>query len=337
MITDGIHARAGQADDAIVVKGLSKTYRNGVQALAGLTFRVRRGEIFGLLGPNGAGKSTTVRILATLTVPDSGSAMVAGRDVVADPLGVRSRIGYVAQSSGVDKHGTGRENLLLQARLERVPAARVRENVDRMLEWVGLTDAADRLVRTYSGGMRRRMDLAMGLVHEPSVLFLDEPTTGLDPETRAALWRDLERLRRERNLAVLLTTHYLEEADHLCDRLAIVDRGTLVAEGTPADLKSRISGDSVRLELDSAADVAAELLRTSAGTPEVIVDGDAVLVRVEHGAAALPALVTLLERAGIGVRAAAVSRPSLDDVYLHYTGHRFASAESPATETGAPR
>ncbi len=227
-------------DTAIACEGLRKTYSNGVKALDGVSFAVKPGEIFGLLGPNGAGKSTTVRILATLTRPDGGTASVAGGDVIGDPAAVRLRIGYVAQASGVDKWATGRENLALQARLMRVPPAAIADRVRSLLERVALADAADRIVKTYSGGMKRRLDLAMGLCNEPAVLFLDEPTTGLDPETRAALWRDLERLRKERNLAVLLTTHYLEEADRLCDRLAIVDHGKVVAAGTPGELKAQV-------------------------------------------------------------------------------------------------
>ncbi len=219
---------------AIHVDGLTKTYRNGVQALAGVSFAVRRGEIFGLLGPNGAGKSTTVRILATLTRPDGGTAFVADHDVLRDPSSVRRRIGHVAQASEVDRYATGRENLTLQGQIERVSSEDIPGRVSRLLEWTGLDEAADRLVNSYSDGMRRRLDIALGLVHEPAVLYLDEPTTGLDPDTRSRLWRDIDRLRHERNLTVLLATHSLEEAEHLSDRLAIMDRGRVVIEGTPA-------------------------------------------------------------------------------------------------------
>jgi len=315
--------------DAIRVQQLTKTYRNGVRALAGVSFTVREGEIFGLLGPNGAGKSTTVRILATLTRPDGGQALVAGHDVARDPGAVRRRIGYVAQASGVDRYATGRENLLLQAHLQRVPAREIPGRVARLLEWIGLSDAADRLVSTYSGGMKRRLDIAMGLVHEPAVLFLDEPTTGLDPESRAALWRDLARLRQERNLAVLLTTHYLEEADRLCDRLAIIDHGRVVVEGTPAELKAQIRGDTVTLAVNGGSEQAAELLRPLEGVLEVIPNHVAVIARVAHGATAVPSLITALERAGVGVQAVTLSRPSLDDVYLYHTGHRFVAESDP--------
>lgn len=314
--------------DTIIVNDLTKTYPNKVQALAGVSFTIRQGEIFGLLGPNGAGKSTTVRILATLTRPDSGQASVAGYEVSHDPAGVRRQIGYVAQVSGVDKYGTGRENLALQAHLQQVPPREIPGRVTRLLVWVGLAEAADRLVNSYSGGMKRRLDLAMGLVHEPSVLYLDEPTTGLDPETRAALWRDLARLREERHLTVLLTTHYLEEADQLCDRLAIVDHGRVVVQGTPAELKAQIQGDLVTLDLNGPIEGVADLLRPVEGVLEVMPNGATVRARVAQGATAVPTLITALERASVGVQAVTLSRPSLDDVYLHYTGHRFAAGDN---------
>jgi ABC-2 type transport system ATP-binding protein len=323
--------------NAISVTDLTKTYHNGVEALRGVSFEVKQGEIFGLLGPNGAGKSTTVRILATLTQPGGGKAVVGGHDVVTDPAGVRRSIGYVAQTSGVDRWGTGRENLVLQAQLLRVPSNQIRERVERLLAWVGLTEAADKLVNTYSGGMKRRVDIAMGLVHEPYILFLDEPTTGLDPETRAALWRDLDELRRERNLCVLLTTHYLEEADHLCDRLAIIDHGKVVVEGTPNDLKAAIRGDTVTLDVNGDTSRAAGALRGLEDVYEVVPNGVSVIANVAHGAAAIPQLVTTLERAGIEIQEVTLSRPSLDDVYLQYTGHRYAAGGDEAGEGSARR
>lgn len=325
--------------EAIQVRNLTKTYGNGVQALEGLSFIVRHGEIFGLLGPNGAGKSTTVRILATLTRPDEGQAAVAGFDVVREAHLVRRRIGYVAQTSGVDRHATGRENLTLQAQLQRVPGRMRSMRVAWLLAWVGLDEAADRIVNTYSGGMQRRLDIAMGLVHEPAVLFLDEPTTGLDPETRSALWDDLVRLRKERQLAVLLTTHYLEEADQLCDRVAIIDRGQLVALGTPSELKAQIQGDIVALKVDGQSKLAADQLRTVEGVREVLPNGSGLVARVEDGASALPGLIRALERAGVKVASATLSRPSLDDVYLYHTGRRFdatgdAAVPDSSTESG---
>ena len=307
---------------ALIADQLTKTYRNGVQALAGVSFQVAPGEIFGLLGPNGAGKSTTVRILATLTQPDGGSARIAGHDVMTDPQAVRRTIGYVAQASGVDRWAKGRENLVLQAQLQRVPAEKIDARVDELLAWVNLTEAANRLVNTYSGGMKRRLDIAMGLVHSPSLLFLDEPTTGLDPETRAALWRDLRRLREERGLSVLLTTHYLEEADAMCDRLAIVDHGRVVAEGRPEDLKRTIGGDRVVLET-SDVERALPLLRGIPGVTAAEPEDRAITVRVEHAPSVSPTLVATLAQNGVAVTSLTVARTTLDDVYLHHTGHRF--------------
>src|SRR5947207_6806329 len=234
--------------DAIVTEELRKKYKS-VQALDGVSFGVREGEVFGLLGPNGAGKSTTVRTLATLTQPDSGRALVAGEDVVRHPNRVRRSIGYVAQDSGVDWEATGRENLLLQGRIHGMAGAPLRGRVAELLELVGLRDAAARVARGYSGGMKRRLDIAIGLVHRPRVLFLDEPTTGLDPEARAAMWVEVERLAQQESLTILLTTHYLEEADRLAERVAIVSRGRIVVEGTPEELKQGLQGESVNVEL----------------------------------------------------------------------------------------
>src|SRR6476661_1177610 len=236
--------------DAIVVDDLRKRYGE-VQALDGVSFEVREGEVFGLLGPNGAGKSTTVRVLVTLTQPDSGVASVAGHDVRRAQDAVRKTIGYVPQDSGVDQYGTGRENLMLQGRVQGMSGADLRARVDELLVLVGIADAAERIVKNYSGGMRRRLDIALGLVHRPRVLFLDEPTTGLDPEARVAMWEEVSRLAEAESLTILLTTHYLEEADQLANRLAIVSQGTIVVEGTPSELKARLQGDAVHVELEN--------------------------------------------------------------------------------------
>jgi ABC-2 type transport system ATP-binding protein len=309
--------------DAIAVEDLRKRYGT-VQALDGVSFRVREGEVFGLLGPNGAGKSTTVRVLVTLTRPDSGTARVAGRDVLTDPAGVRRAIGYVPQESGVDPESTGRENLMLQGRIQGMGGRELRSRVDRLLELVGIADAADRVVRGYSGGMKRRLDVALGLVHRPRVLFLDEPTTGLDPEARAAMWAEVSRLAEAEALTILLTTHYLEEADRLADRLAIVSRGSVVVEGTPASLKAGLRGDAVHVELeDGQVDGAQDVLRSLGATPTAVLDGRTVVARVEDGGRALPGILGALDGAGIGVATVAVARASLDDVYLHYTGRDF--------------
>jgi ABC-2 type transport system ATP-binding protein len=231
--------------NAIEVQDLRKTYAGGVEALRGVSFAVRAGEVFALLGPNGAGKSTTVRILATLSAPTAGRARVAGFDVVEKPREVRRRIGYVAQASGVDVTATGRENLTLQGQLFRLSGSELRGRVEELLHLFQLEAAADRPALTYSGGMRRRLDVAMGLIHRPEVLFLDEPTTGLDPESRSVMWKEVRRL-AEGGLTLLLTTHYLEEADALADRIVLINQGRVIAEGTPAEIKARVVGRKIR-------------------------------------------------------------------------------------------
>ncbi len=317
--------------DAIVAEDLHKRYKT-VQALDGVSFAVREGEVFGLLGPNGAGKSTTVRVLTTLTQPDSGRAFVAGEDVAAHPDRVRNKIGYVAQDSGVDWDATGRENLLLQGRIHRMAGKPLHARVDELLELVGLKDAADRVARGYSGGMKRRLDVAIGLVHQPTVLFLDEPTTGLDPEARAAMWVEVERLAKELNLTILLTTHYLEEADRLAERVAIVSKGKIVVEGTPEELKRNLHGESVSVELSEQNGRLADAERIVAGIgSDVNVDGQVLRARVPNGAQAIPVILGALDDAGIAVAAVTTSRPSLDDVYLHYTGRDFASEDEGRT------
>ena len=238
--------------DAIVVDGLEKTYGKDTRALDGIRFSVPEGEVFGLLGPNGAGKSTTVRILATLTRADAGRATVAGHDVAAEAGAVRRAIGYVPQASGVDREATGGENLVLQGRLQGMRGPDLERRAAELLETFGLTAKADALVKTYSGGMKRRLDVAMGLVHRPQVLFLDEPTTGLDPEARAAMWEELERLAAAERLTILLTTHYLEEADRLAGASRSSSRGKVVVEGSPEELKRELRGDAVTVELDGA-------------------------------------------------------------------------------------
>jgi ABC-2 type transport system ATP-binding protein len=313
--------------DAIVVEGLQKRYGE-VQALAGVSFRVRAGEVFGLLGPNGAGKSTTVKVLTTLTTPDDGRAEVAGHDVVRNPDAVRRSIGYVPQSSGVDRDATGRENLMLQGRVQGMGGRRLHERVGRLLEVLGIADAADRVVRGYSGGMKRRLDVGLGLVHGPQVLFLDEPTTGLDPEARAAMWQELEVLAREEMLTILLTTHYLEEADVLTNRLAIVSQGRIVVEGTAEELKGGLQGEAVMVELaNGEVESAAEVVRSLAEVREVTADGRLVRSRVADGARAVPTILAALDSRGIAVESVTMHRPSLDDVYLHYTGRDFRSED----------
>jgi ABC-2 type transport system ATP-binding protein len=313
---------------AIEAVELEKTYPKGVRALAGVTFSVEEGTIFGLLGPNGAGKSTTVKILTTLSRADAGRAVVAGHDVAREPERVRRAIGVVGQKPGVDPDATGRENIQLQGDLYGIPRRELRGRVDELLERFGLRDAASRLVRTYSGGMQRRLDVAMGLVNRPQVLFLDEPTTGLDPEARAEMWLEIERLTGE-GVTVLLTTHYLEEADRLASQLAIVDHGTIVAEGTPEALKSELRGDALVFELVEAPrnGHALDALARVAGVREPTLDGHVLRARADEGARAMPAAIAALEAAGLAVAAATVSRPSLDDVYLSHAGRTFDEAD----------
>jgi ABC-2 type transport system ATP-binding protein len=309
---------------AIEADGLVKTYPGDVRALDGLSLAVPAGTIFGLLGPNGAGKSTTVRILTTLSRPDAGAARVAGHDVLADPAAVRRAIGVVGQRSGVDREATGAENLRLQGQIHGLRGRGLAARTGELLDQFGLADAAGRLVRTYSGGMQRRLDIAMALVHRPRVLFLDEPTTGLDPEVRAEMWREIERLARDEGLSILLTTHYLEEADRLAAELAIVDRGRVVAGGSPDALKAELRGDSIHVELAFAANGAVHAaLEPLDGIRELVVDGASLHARADEGARAVPLVLGALEARGLDVASVTVSRPSLDDVYLRHAGRSF--------------
>jgi ABC-2 type transport system ATP-binding protein len=323
-------------DRAIEARQLVKTYavrgeKHGIRALDGLDISVPRGMIYGLLGPNGAGKSTTVKILTSLARPDSGEARVEGVDVLARPGQVRHMIGVVAQRSGADPTATGRENLILQGRLYGLRGASVRARADELLARFGLTAAAGRLVRTYSGGMQRRLDVALGLIHRPAVLFLDEPTTGLDPESRAAMWQEIARLAGGEGMTVLLTTHYLEEADRLASRLAIVDRGRVVTSGTPDELKGELRGDAVQVELPADTDPAQvrRVLEALPAVRDVVIAGRDVSARSDDGAAAVPVVLAELQRAGVNAASVAVARPSLDDVYLRHTGRRYSESESP--------
>ena len=317
---------------AVEAAGLRKSYSAGrgkpsVQALDGLGFTVAPGTVFGLLGPNGAGKSTTVKILATLSRADEGTASVAGADVATDPDVVRRRIGLVSQKPSSDPMATGRENLVLAGRIQGMSGTDANERADWLLERFGIADAGARLVRTWSGGMARKLDVAIGLVHRPAVLFLDEPTTGLDPEARAELWREIERMAGEDQMTVLLTTHYLDEADHLADRLAIIDHGRVAVEGTPEELKSELHGDVLQVELedDVSAERATGLVSALDGISSVLREGSVVRARTESGARVVPAVFAALGDHGVVPVSATVARPSLDDVYLRYAGRSFAA------------
>ena len=313
----------------VQAEGLRKTYKPDVRALDGLSFSVPAGTVFALLGPNGAGKTTTVRILTTLARPDSGSARVAGIDVLAHPSRARSVIGAVSQHSGAVSLLTGQENLALQGKLHGMRGRALHRRVAGLLDQFGLAGAAGRPARTYSGGMRRRLDIATVLVHRPAVLFLDEPTTGLDPEGRADLWAALTGLAGQHGTTILITTHYLEEADQYAATVAIVDQGRIVAEGPPDQLKAGLRGDSVVLELASPGQVE-PAQKALAPLPEVrglSADGAVLRARVADGPRALPAVLAALDAGGVPVRSVTVARPSLDDVYLHYAGRSFRQAE----------
>ncbi|TDB87027.1 ATP-binding cassette domain-containing protein [Actinomadura sp. KC216] len=332
-------AHAADTAQAIEADGLVKTYPGDVRALDGLSITVGRGEILGLLGPNGAGKSTTVKILTTLIRPDAGTASVAGHDVLRHPDRVRRVIGVVSQKSGADPEASGRDNLVLQGRLYGLAGPRARHRAAELLARFGLDDAASRPVKTYSGGMRRRLDVALGLVHRPRVLFLDEPTTGLDPEARASMWAEIARLAGDDALAILLTTHYLDEADRLARRLAIVDRGRVVAAGTPDALKGELRGDAVHVDwADPPPEPPVrEALGRLPGIREVVLDGQRLSARADDGASAIPAVLAALDHAGVPATAATVARPSLDDVYLRYAGRRFTQADAPVRADEAAR
>ncbi|MBS2961971.1 ATP-binding cassette domain-containing protein [Actinocrinis puniceicyclus] len=324
-----MHAALNLAVDA---RELVKTYKGGVEAVRGISLRIPAGSVFGLLGPNGAGKSTVVKMLTTLSAPTSGTATVAGHDIVREPNAVRRAIGCVAQESGVDVQATGRENLMLQGRIYGLRGRELNLQTIELLDRFTLTEAADRLVKTYSGGMKRKLDVAMGLIHQPQVLFLDEPTTGLDPEARAEMWEQLRELAWDRGLTILLTTHYLEEADQLAQRLAIVDRGRIVIEGSPDELKAELHGDAVTLELaaDADAERGRDLLGSMTVVEQVALDGRVLRARAADGASAVPGLLGALDAAGVTVAAVTVARPSLDDVYLRHTGRSFSEAEEEA-------
>lgn len=306
---------------------LVKIYPGGVKAVDGIGFTVEEGEIFGFLGPNGAGKTTTIRMGVTLLAPTSGRIVVDGIDVTQHPEEVRRRIGYAAQAVGVDDDLTARENLILQGRLYGMSNRQAAAKAAELLEVIDLADAADRRAGTFSGGMRKRLDLAQALVHHPRLLFLDEPTTGLDPQNRRALWNYLRELNQS-GVTIFLTTQYLEEADVLCGRLAIIDHGRIKVEGAPARLKAGLGGDMVTVTLPGeAADAALErtraVLAAVPGCHDVTTHDSAVTVVLEDGAAQLAGLVRALDAAQVPVARLELAEPTLDDVFLRYTGERL--------------
>ncbi len=306
---------------------LTKTYAGGVTAVNGVSFAVEEGEIFGFLGPNGAGKSTTIMMLTTLIRPTSGRASVAGFDVAKEPDRVRLSFGYVSQELAVDDNLTGRDNLFLQAGFYHLPKKEARARCEELLKLVDLYERAGDLVETYSGGMRKRLDIAAGLIHRPKVLFLDEPTLGLDIQTRRQIWQYITHLREEVNMTIFLTTHYMDEADALCDRIAIIDRGVIKVIDTPANLKSRIGGDIVNIRFAEAVqEKIAEAVRAVSGLPVVYSvkphKGGCIVV-VKNVESAIPEIFQVTQPLEVKISSVTVKRPSLDDVYLHFTGREL--------------
>ena len=323
----------------IHARGLARTFRKKkqeVRAVVGVDLDVEAGEIVGFLGPNGAGKTTTLRMLTTLLEPTAGTATVAGCDLIADPVGVRRRIGYVSQSGSTAPEARAGEEVVDHARLYGMSTVEATERGQQLFRELDLDGLWERQPKTMSGGQRRRLDIAVGLIHVPELVFLDEPTTGLDPQARANLWQHIRGLREERGTTVFLTTHYLDEADALCDRILVIDHGAIVASGTPDELKSQVGGDVLTVTVAQAGQVAdvARLVGQLPGaeTPQVV--DDRVVGRVPHGGAALVELVRGLDREGIAISGIESRRPSLDDVFLNLTGRslRDAGAPAPAVE-----
>ncbi len=318
---------------AIEAEGLRKEFSSGVVAVAGIDLEIREGEIFGFLGPNGAGKTTTVRMLTTLLRPTAGRATVAGYDIYSHQHEIRRSIGVALQEAGLDAMATGRELLAMQAKLFGVSTSQANNRAAELLELVGLVDAADRHVKTYSGGMKRRLDLASALVHSPAILFLDEPTEGLDPASRQTIWQEISKLNSQFGVTVFLTTHYLEEADRLANRLAIIDRGRIVAEGTPSGLKASISGDVVTVAVSpERRDHAGSILSQLEGIKELRSEEASLTLFVNDGTGVVADVIRMLDSAGVPVGSVAISQPTLDEVFLRATGSRLEGAE--ATQDG---
>lgn len=310
----------------IETSGLRKSFtsragreKKTVEAVRGVDLQVNEGEIFGFLGPNGAGKTTTLRMLATLIEPDGGDATIAGADLRKNPGEVRKLIGYVAQGGSTWDDSTAREELVLHARMYGISKAEAHKRAAAALDAFQLSEYADRKCKTYSGGQRRRVDIALGIIHDPKVVFLDEPTTGLDPQSRAHMWDEVRKL-RELGMTVFLTTHYLDEADALCDRLAIMDHGQIVAEGTPADLKQEVLGDVVSVAVPQNVAEAAELLGSADYVKKLETEDEGIRLYVEDGATAIPHVLRALDAGGVKLTSIELHRPSLDDVFLAKTG-----------------
>ncbi|MGH7609959.1 MAG: ATP-binding cassette domain-containing protein [Candidatus Dormibacteria bacterium] len=304
-----------------------KTRKREVEAVAGVDLEVQRGTIFGFLGPNGAGKTTTLRMLSTLLPPTSGTAMVAGHDLLRQPQAVRQRIGYVGQQGGSDPAITGRSELIFEGRLYGMGRDQARERAQVLLQALELESCADRPMKTYSGGQRRRLDMGVGLVHQPELLFLDEPTTGLDPQSRVRMWEEVRRL-QDSGTTVFLTTHYLDEADALCQRVAIIDQGRIVVEGTPDELKRAVAGDVVTVGVGGEVDPVLAMLREQPFVREASLENGSIRLYVDRGETAAPEVIRLLDGQGLELTTLALSRPSLDDVFLRQTGRSLRESEA---------
>src|SRR5438874_7872541 len=313
----------GANPEAVIeTRGLRRVFKSRqrqVEAVVGVDLRVQRGEIFGFLGPNGAGKTTTLHMLATLLPPSGGTARVAGCDLASEPARIRERIGYVGQAGGADREITGRSELVFQGRLYGMSVEEARTRAAELIAMLELEGAADRKVATYSGGQKRRLDIGLGVVHGPELLFLDEPTTGLDPQSRARVWDEVRRM-HDAGTTVFLTTHYLDEADALCDRIAIIDYGKIVAEGTPEDLKRAIAGDVVTFSIAGDQQLAFDLVNGQPFVREAKVEDGFVLLYVDRGEVAMPQILRLLDGANLQLKTVELHRPSLDDVFLRQTG-----------------
>ncbi len=319
--------------DIIEAENLTKVYRGKVKAVDHIAFHVAEGEIFGFLGPNGAGKTTTIKMLNTLASITEGRATVAGHDVAKEPGAVRKSIGVVPQELTADDELSGAENMMLMARLHQVRGAEVRRKISSLLELVDLEDAAGRKVKTYSGGMRRRLQLVMGLLHEPKVLFLDEPTLGLDIQTRSKMWNYIQSLNKDRGLTVFMTTHYLDEADSLCGRIAIIDHGTIKVSGSPSELKAVHGGDLVSITLsDDEADLTG-FFSAIEGVVGVTRDGGTYKIRLPKSEKALPAIVTGVVQKGLGIEEISFSKPTLDQVFLDVVGRSMRDEDASGSES----
>ncbi len=320
--------------DVISVNDLVEVYSDGTKAVNGINFKVQEGEFFGFLGPNGAGKSTTIKILTTLLRKTSGSANVVGYDLDKNPKEIRPLIGVQSQETVVDQDLTGRENLVLQGNFHGMRGKELNERVDELLKLVEISDVANKRAAFYSGGMKKRLDLASALVHKPRLLFLDEPTTGLDPQSRSTIWSYLTKLNKEEGITIFLTTQYMEEADKLCGRLSIIDNGQIVASGTPSDLKGEIGADAITLSVEAAAagnggsvEKAKQLLGGIQGVGNIVDTEGGLTVYAKNGSSIVPDIVRSLDAGGVKLNSINLSRPSLDDVFLKHTGHRIRTEE----------